>query len=99
MVRHGHGCADWCSANSPYVWSASGKDVLGQALTLITLIMIQVTTTSAIWLGYAIAATLERLGWIIAARDKAKNHQNEKIAHRALTLTHASAVGNLENGK
>jgi hypothetical protein len=99
MVRHGHGCADWYSANSPYVWSASAKGVPGQALMLIISIMIQVTTTSATWLGYAIAATLERLGGITAAKDKAKNHQNQKIVNRALTLTHASALGNLENGK
>ena len=98
MEQPGHALGDMYSANSLYARNANGKGVPGQALMLIISIMIQVTTTLATWLGYAIAATLERLGGIIAAKDKAKNHQNQKIVNRALTLTHASAVGNLENG-
>lgn len=99
MERPGHGFADSYSANSLYVLSANAMDVLGQALMLIISIMIQVTTTSAIWLVYAIAVTLERLDRIIAAMDKAKNHQNAKPTNRSPSLTHAAAVGNHENGK
>ena len=99
MEQPGHGFADSYSANSLYVLSANAMDVLGQALMLIISIMIQVTTTSAIWLVYVIAATQERLGKIIAAMGRAKNHQNEKPTNRALRFTHAAAVGNHENGK
>lgn len=95
MEQPGGAYAGSYSANSPYVWSASVKDALEQALMWIISIMTRATTTSAIWLACVTAATHERLGKIIAA----KNHQNEMLPNRALSLTHASALGNHENGK
>lgn len=95
MVRHGLACEGSYLANSLYVWSASGRDVLEQALMWIIGITTRVTTTSVIWLVYAIAVTLERLGMIIAT----ENHQNAKPTNRVLSLTRASALGNPENGK
>lgn len=87
MEQLGRALGDMYSSDSRYVLSANGKGAPGQALTWITSTMMRATMILATWKGCAIAATQERPGGITA-----KNHQNEKHANRAPTLTHAAAV-------
>lgn len=70
MVRHGLACEGSYSASTLYVWSVSGKGVLGQAVMWIILIMMQVTMILVTYPECVKAVTLGKLGGIMVALNE-----------------------------